>query len=187
MVLISLILLTILYYFLLAYIQRRRQIAFQKAALDVIGPTKQLEIPISDQESIFGVTSTSSQDLQLSVQEKDNTIKTPEQIERTAIFGTTTSKEESKFLDHSKELTKDIAQADTDTDTEIQQEAISDLNTKEELNLIATELGYEETSDELSLTEEGDLEQMMKVLDGFPGLYDQEVQEVIGNNTQSTS
>jgi len=80
-------------------------------------------------------------------------------------------------------IVKDLPQAVTDTET--QQEAISDLNTKEELNLIAKELGYYETTNTASLTEENDLKQMMEVFGDFSELYQQEVQEVIGNNTKS--
>jgi len=72
------------------------------------------------------------------------------------------------------------------TDIEIQQEAISDLKTKEDLYLIATELEDEETSETIDLTEENDLKQMMEGFGNFSELYQQEVQEIIGNNIKST-
>ena len=188
MILISLILLTVFYYLLLWYLQRKRQAAFQVAAKEVIGSTKSLEFVSSDNTAIFGTTKTSLE-LEKSIQEfipkKEISSKVAEQIERATLFEQTTLNDTATITDQSKIVVQDIPHSTTDTET--QQEAISDLDTKEELLHIANELEYEEASEKVVLIEENELEQMMKIFDDFPGLYDQEVQEVIGNNTQSTS
>ncbi len=188
MILISLILLTVFYYLLLWYLQRKRQAAFQAAAIEVIGSTKPLELVSSDHTALFGIINTSLE-MEKPIQEfeskKEISSKAAEQLERATLFEQTTINESVMISDQSKIVVQDIPNSTTDTET--QQEAISDLNTKEELLHIANELEYDEASEKVVLTEENDLEQMMKFFDGFPGLYDQEVQEVIGNNTQSTS
>jgi len=169
--------LTVCYYLLLWLFQRKRQAAFKAAALEVIGPTKGLEITSIDKEVIFGTTSMPQNvDAQILNQEKELNIS--EQLDRATVF------ENTSVIENSELVSKTIPEASTDT--EIQQEAISDLNTKEELDLIATELGYYEPSEKSPLSEENDLEEMMAVFNDFSGLYQQEVQEVIGNNTKHT-
>jgi len=187
MILISLVLLTVFYYLLLWYLQRKRQAAFQAAAIEVIGSTKPLELVSSDNTAIFGTTNTSLE-MEKTVQEfvpkKEISAKIAEQIERATLFEQTTLNDPAMITDQSKVVIQDIPHSTTDTET--QQEAISDLNTKEELLHIANELEYDKSSKKVVLTEENDLEQMMEDFGNFSGLYQQEVQEVIGNNTKHT-
>jgi len=190
MILISLILLTVFYYLLLWYLQRKRQAAFQAAALEVIGPTKSIELLTIDSEGIFGTTSQNTETATQTITHKKATSpKIAEQIERAALFEKTITNESvkndlTKVVDKSEVIMEEVPQAATDI--EIQQEAISDLKTKEDLYLIATELEDEETSETIDLTEENDLKQMMEGFGNFSELYQQEVQEIIGNNIKST-
>lgn len=182
MTLVNLILLTVLYYLLLWYLQRKRKKAFQVAALEVIGPTKSIDIPSIDKEAIFGTSTTFQGNGTIAIQQKDTSIKVREQMERANLFETTVNKDNTTSIENTnKELPK------ANTDINIQEETISDLNTREELNLIATELGYDEDQKKTALNEEMDLEQMMEVFDSLEGLYDQEVQEIIGNNMKNPS
>ncbi len=189
MTLVNLILLTVLYYLLLWYLQRKRKKAFQVAALEVIGPTKSIDIPSIDKEAIFGTSTTFQGNGTIAIQQKDTSIKVREQMERANLFETTVNKdnttsiEDPKLLDITEDTNKELPKANTDIN--VQEEIISDLNTREELNLIATELGYYEDQKKTALNEEMGLEQMMEVFDSLEGLYDQEVQEIIGNNIKN--
>ena len=187
MILISLILLTVSYYLLLWYLQRKRQADFQAAAIEVIGSTKPFELVFSDNTAIFGPTNISLE-MEKTIQDfapkKEISSKVAEQLERATLFEQTTLNDPAKITDQSKVVVQAIPHSTTDTET--QQEAISNLKTKEELLHIANELDYDEASEEVVLTEENDLEQMMEEFGNFSGLYQQEVQEVIGNNTKHT-
>ena len=207
MILIGLIITTLLYYFVLVKLNGHRKAAFKVMALDVIGSTA--ASPETIKGTVFGATNHSTTTETISPNkvptdllhgDKDQSLKDSidtAALTREAIFNNSTMDDtlsvEQKELQRQsllKELdttsTKE-ATINNGTASETTGESISDFTTKEELEQIVSELGYNDTpNSEPDLIEEIDATQLLEFFQDYKALYQQEAQEIIDYNTKRT-
>ena len=211
MILTGFIIITLLYYFILVKLNEQGKATFKAVALDVIGSST--TSPEAIKEDIFGPTNDStstSEAKNLSSTSSDaSNINTDSSLEksldtetliREEVFSNSTmddrlsvEQKEIQRQDLLKELntssnsSKEDTTSINTTNSEVAGESISDFTTKEELEQIVSELGYNDSPDkEPDLIEEIDATQLLEFFNDYKELYQQEAQEVIEFNTKRT-